>query len=52
MVDITRKAANEGRAPEPRLMFTNTELREVRKFQAIARAEQAELGAEREGGQP
>jgi pyruvate ferredoxin oxidoreductase alpha subunit len=48
MARITRNAADEGVAPKPRLLFTKTELREVRKFQAIARSEQAELGAERE----
>lgn len=44
MAEVTRHAADNGATPEPRLLFTETELREVRKLQGIARAEQAELG--------
>ncbi|MCA9774364.1 MAG: hypothetical protein KC466_18245, partial [Myxococcales bacterium] len=36
------QAADEGRPPAPRLLFTETELREVRKLQAIAHVERAE----------
>jgi pyruvate ferredoxin oxidoreductase alpha subunit len=46
MAEVTRKAADEGVTPEPRLLFTDTELREVRKLQGIARAEQAGLSAQ------
>ncbi len=44
MVAVTQKAAAEGIAPPPRLLFTEDELREVRKLQAIARAERHSLG--------
>lgn len=40
----TREAADSGRAPEPRLLFTRGELRQVRKLQAVAAAERSELG--------
>jgi pyruvate ferredoxin oxidoreductase alpha subunit len=36
----TRKAAIEGTTPEPRLLFDASELREIRKLQAIAHSEQ------------
>jgi pyruvate ferredoxin oxidoreductase alpha subunit len=39
-----RAAAATGRAPEPRLLFTRGELRQVRKLQAVAAAERSELG--------
>lgn len=39
MAAVTRKAAVEGIAPPPRLLFTEEELREVRKLQDIARVE-------------
>ncbi len=41
---VTREAAREGRTPEPRLLYTARELREVRKLQAIAAAERTGLG--------
>ena len=44
MVAVTRKAVEEGRAPEPRLLYTATELREMRKLQSIAIAERHEIG--------
>jgi pyruvate ferredoxin oxidoreductase alpha subunit len=44
MAAITRKAAVEGLAPPPRLLYTEDELREVRKLQAIAHAERGRLG--------
>jgi pyruvate ferredoxin oxidoreductase alpha subunit len=49
MAQVTSKAAAEGVIPEPRLLFTELELREVRKLQAIARAEQAEFDTARNG---
>lgn len=42
MATVTRKAFEEGRTPEPRLLYTETELREVRKLQAVAHAERTE----------
>jgi pyruvate ferredoxin oxidoreductase alpha subunit len=41
---ITRQAAQTGVAPPPRLLFTEAELREVRKLQAIAQVERHRLG--------
>jgi pyruvate ferredoxin oxidoreductase alpha subunit len=40
-------AADEGRPPEPRLLYTAAELREVRRLQGIAGAERAEVAAGR-----
>jgi pyruvate ferredoxin oxidoreductase alpha subunit len=42
MVSVTREAAESGRVPEPRLLYTERELREVRKLQSIALAERHE----------
>jgi len=42
---VLAEAARTGRTPAPRLLFTDSELREVRKLQAIARVERRELGA-------
>ena len=42
MVSITRKAIASGDTPKPRLLYTDTELREVRKLQAIAMVEREE----------
>ena len=39
----TRQAAERGAAPAPRLLYTATELREMRKLQAIAQAERHQL---------
>jgi pyruvate ferredoxin oxidoreductase alpha subunit len=50
MAEITRNAADAGEAPNPRLLFNRDELREVRKLQAIAGAERAELGVAPERG--
>jgi pyruvate ferredoxin oxidoreductase alpha subunit len=44
MAAVTRQAAETGVAPPPRLLFTETELREVRKLQAIAQVERQRLG--------
>jgi pyruvate ferredoxin oxidoreductase alpha subunit len=40
---VTRQAVRSGEAPPPRLLYTEGELREVRKLQHIARAERDEL---------
>jgi len=40
---VLREAASSGRTPAPRLLFTEAELREVRKLQAIAQVERNEL---------
>ena len=42
MVRVLQRAADEGRPPPPRLLFTADELREVRKLQAVAHAERSE----------
>lgn len=42
MVRVLQKAADDGVPPPPRLLFTQNELREVRKLQAIAHAERKE----------
>jgi pyruvate ferredoxin oxidoreductase alpha subunit len=44
MAAVTRQAAETGQAPPPRLLYTEEELREVRKLQAIAQAERQRLG--------
>jgi pyruvate ferredoxin oxidoreductase alpha subunit len=41
---VLAEAARTGRTPAPRLLFTDSELREVRKLQAIAHVERRELG--------
>ena len=46
MVAITRDAARTGRTPPPRLLYTQEELRELRKLQGVAIAERAEVEAE------
>lgn len=40
----THAAVKTGVAPEPRLLYTAPELREVRKLQAVALAERREIG--------
>ena len=47
MAAVTRQAAASGQAPPPRLLYTEDELREVRKLQAIAHVERQRLGEER-----
>jgi pyruvate ferredoxin oxidoreductase alpha subunit len=42
MATVTREAAEAGQAPAPRLLYTEQELREVRKLQGIALAERHE----------
>jgi pyruvate ferredoxin oxidoreductase alpha subunit len=44
MFEVTREAAASGVVPAPRLLYTEDELREVRKLQVLARAERAALG--------
>ncbi|UCH48139.1 MAG: pyruvate synthase [Betaproteobacteria bacterium] len=43
MVAVTQRAIEKGEAPPPRLLYTQAELREVRKLQAIAHVEYEEL---------
>jgi pyruvate ferredoxin oxidoreductase alpha subunit len=42
MAAVTRRAVEAGRAPEPRLLYTAAELREMRKLQGVALAERHE----------
>jgi pyruvate ferredoxin oxidoreductase alpha subunit len=44
IAEVTRQAALRSRAPEPRLLYTGRELREVRKLQGIAAAERHDVG--------
>jgi pyruvate ferredoxin oxidoreductase alpha subunit len=44
MVRVTAEAAERGKAPPPRLLYTEDELREVRKLQTLARVERRDLG--------
>jgi pyruvate ferredoxin oxidoreductase alpha subunit len=46
MAAVTRQAAQTRQAPPPRLLYTESELREVRKLQAIAQVERQSLGEE------
>jgi pyruvate ferredoxin oxidoreductase alpha subunit len=43
MVAVTQRAIEKGEPPPPRLLYTEAELREVRKLQAIAHVEYEEL---------
>jgi pyruvate ferredoxin oxidoreductase alpha subunit len=47
MVQTLRVAADAGRSPPPRLLYTKNELREMRKLQAIAHVEREELENDR-----
>ena len=47
MAEVTRVAALSGRVPEPRLLYTRSELREIRKLQAIAVAERNDIASQR-----
>ncbi len=42
---VTRRAAEEGQVPPPRLLYTEGELREVRKLQAVAHVERENMSA-------
>lgn len=46
IADAMRSAVKRGEAPPPRLLYTETELREMKKLQAIAHAETHHLGQE------
>jgi pyruvate ferredoxin oxidoreductase alpha subunit len=43
IAERTRDAAQSGEVPPPRLLYTETELREVRKLQTVARVERERL---------
>ncbi len=43
MAKVAQRAAETGEIPPPRLLYTESELREVRKLQAIAHVEREEL---------
>ena len=45
MANELKLAAASGQTPPPRLLYTEYELREVRKFQAIAHVEREELNS-------
>ena len=47
MAEITKKAAHGGIVPPPRLLYTEDELKEVRKLQIIAHVERHGPGGER-----
>ena len=44
MAEVLRQAVANGQTPSPRLLYTQTELREVRKLQAVAQVERQQLG--------
>ncbi len=44
IAEVLQEAVRQGQAPPPRLLYTDTELREMRKLQAIAHVERKELG--------
>jgi hypothetical protein len=44
MAAVARRAAESGTVPEPRLLYTEAELREMRKLQAVALVERNDLG--------
>jgi pyruvate ferredoxin oxidoreductase alpha subunit len=44
MVRVVEEAAERGETPAPRLLYTETELREMRKLQAVAYVERNQLG--------
>ncbi len=43
MAEATRRAAVDNKPPPPRLLYTESELREVRKLQAVAAVEREEI---------
>ena len=43
IAQVLERAAETGQTPKPRLLYTKTELREVRKLQAIAEVERHEI---------
>jgi pyruvate ferredoxin oxidoreductase alpha subunit len=46
IAEDTRRAAEQGEAPPPRLLYTEAELKELRKLQTLAGAEREWLGEE------
>jgi pyruvate ferredoxin oxidoreductase alpha subunit len=46
MAAVARRAAESGTVPEPRLLYTEAELREMRKLQAVALVERNDLGGQ------
>jgi pyruvate ferredoxin oxidoreductase alpha subunit len=47
IANTIKQAAASGKSPPPRLLYTDNELTEIRKLQAIAQAEHAEIEQER-----
>lgn len=47
MAEVTRRAADSGKTPPPRLLYNRDELRQIRNLQAIAHVERKELGEKR-----
>lgn len=47
MIEVARQAVASGITPPPRLLYTEDELRELRKLQAVAEVERRELGGTR-----
>ena len=47
IADAAKQAADDGVTPAPRLVYTQAELREVRRLQAIATAERNDVGGQR-----
>ena len=47
MAKVARRAADEGAAPSPRLLYTAAELSELRRLQAIAGVGRRDPGATR-----
>ena len=46
IAEVIREAAKRGETPPPRLLYSESELRETRKLQAIAQVERSELERE------
>lgn len=51
IVKETQQAIADGKSPPPRMLYTETELREVRKLQAVAQVERQELQQSQTGKQ-
>jgi hypothetical protein len=43
MINELKQASDKGQTVPPRLLYTETELAEIRKLQAIAQAEHADI---------